>query len=141
MTGSGKFDLARRVTIFCPIEANTLTALVSGDLNALARDAYAGRILAKIEHSNELGNFGPYRGVCELAIGVEAFTPLFGAQPTVGQTGQRTLSPTITITTYVATSLSPTRLNELLDAIAAVHPWEVPVIDVADVRLFGRTMR
>jgi hypothetical protein len=123
--------------VYCPVQRATLAAIAGGDLDALDRDPHAGPILAIIERSADLGNFGRYRGVFELGIGVEGFTPQPGALPALGRNGVRTLSCTAAIATFVPMAVSPARLAELLDALAAAHPWEIPVIEVADVHLFG----
>jgi hypothetical protein len=120
------------------VQSGTLAAIASGDLEALERDPHAGPILAIIERSTDLGNFGRYRGVFELGIGVEGFTPQPDALPTLGRDGLRTLSSTASIATYVPMAVSQARLTELLDALAAAHPWEIPVIEVTEVRLFRK---
>lgn len=124
-----------RITIFCPISTDTLAALTRGEFIALAADRDAGRIVEYVAASEDLGDFGAYRGVCEVSVGLEAFTPLTGAQPTLGRPGERSNSATAALTTYARRGVSPARLDELLEELAARHPWEVPVIEVACVEL------
>lgn len=127
----------RRITIHCPIRPQTLRAAADGALDALVVDAGIAPILTLIESSGELGDFGHYRGVCEIGLGLEVFTPQAGAQPTVGAVGQRALSATATIKTYVAANCSGVRLSQLLAELAACHPWEIPVIEVDAIHLFA----
>ena len=126
----------RRITIHCPIRPETLRAVAGGSATALAADEGIAPILAMIEASKELGDFGQYLGVCEIGLGLEAFTPQAGAQPTLGAAGQRSVSVTATVNTYVAASCDAGRLTALLSELALRHPWEVPVIEVDDVHLF-----
>ncbi len=127
----------RRITIHCPIHPQTLRAVADGALDALVADAGIAPILTLIESSGELGDFGHYRGVCEIGLGLEAFTPQAGARPVVGTVGERALSATATIKTYVAANCSGMRLAQLLGELAACHPWETPVMEVDEVRLYA----
>ncbi|MBS0394963.1 MAG: hypothetical protein JSR54_10075 [Proteobacteria bacterium] len=126
---------ALRITVHCPVAPETLAALAGGDLRALAADPVAGRLLGFIERSAELGDFGAYRGVCEVALGVECFTPTAAARPTLGTAGERAHSATVAINTYASAALEPARVEALLAALREHHPWEVPVIEVTAVRL------
>ena len=121
--------------MYCPINADTLAAVARGDVSALARDGAAGRILSYIEGCPDLGAFGSYRGVCEVSIGLEAFTPAKGATPTSGRVGERSHSPTAAITTHAHESVADERLDTLLADLTTLHPWEIPVIEVAMVML------
>ncbi len=127
---------ARRLTVYCPVTPHTRAAVAAGDLAPLTEDPGTRQILALIAASAELGNFGHYRGVCEVSASVEAFTPAAGARPTVGQSGERTLCANVTIITYVPAEVPEARLVALVEALARLHPWEVPVIEVTDVRLY-----
>jgi len=136
---STKLRPVLRVTVHCPITPETLQALAAGSAVALARDPGVAPILDLIESSAEFGDFGRYKGVCEIALGLEAFTPQAGAQPTVGSTGARSISPTATVKTYLAADCPPARLEALIASLATRHPWEVPVIEVTDARLLDPT--
>jgi hypothetical protein len=126
---------AHRITIRCPVQHDTLRDVVWGSPEALGRDPAIAALLAAIEHSTDIGNFGRYTGVCEVTVGLEAFTPQAGADPTLGRAGERTVSPTATLTTYVSADVGDERLGELIGRLAELHPWEVPVIEVATIRL------
>lgn len=127
-------SVVQRVTVYCPISAATFAALVRGEFEAAQRDPASAPLLKIIENSSELGNFGTYKGVCELGLGYEAFTPAAGARPVLGADGRRSATPMITITTFVPGDVPDARLNALVSELAAAHPWEVPVIEVATVR-------
>lgn len=123
------------VKIHCPISAETLAAMLAGDDDALERDPAASTILAVIRDDNPLGDFGLYKGVCEIAPGWENFQPGPDAAPTLGTSGTRSLSPTVILTTYADAGAD---LAEALAALMAAHPWEVPVIELSDVELLVR---
>jgi hypothetical protein len=138
MPNRPRLTTARRITVFCPVSRETLGALARGELSALAEDAVGGRILGYIERCPDLGDFGAYRGVCEVAIGLEAFTSAPHARPAMGAAGERSHSATAVITTYARDSIPDERLETVLRELCTLHPWEVPVIEVATVMLVGR---
>lgn len=132
------YTAVRRITVFCPVSRDTLGALARGELAALAEDEVGGRMLRYIEACPDLGDFGAYTGVCEVAIGLEAFTAARHAKPTLGAAGERSHSATAVLTTYARHSIPPERLDAILAELCALHPWEVPVIEVTDVTLARR---
>lgn len=133
----GRLRPVRTIRIHCPIAPETFAALAQGRLEAIEADPVAAPILALIRDDNELGDFGLYKGVFEIALGLEGFTPTAAAAPAVGQTGAHALSPTARITTYVTSEVSDSRLSDLLAEFARRHPWQIPVIEVAsEVRLY-----
>ena len=140
MTDNTPFRPVRRIRVYCPIGSATVVAIAAGDAQALGADLAARPLLDFIEACPECGDFGFYRGVAEVSIGVEAFTPSAGAMPTAGTVGERSYSATAAITTYVSADLARGRLAEIVDGLAARHPWEVPVIEVtvAELRVAGR---
>ncbi len=131
MTRAIALRSARKVTIHCPISAETLRQLTGGDLEAIERDDAAAAILAVIRASDQLGDFDLYRGVFEVSFGLEGFTSTDRANPTSGQPGERTLSPTAIISTYVDAAVSDPELAKVIDALVLAHPWETPVIEVS----------
>jgi len=137
VTGPATPLTVRKLTVYCPIAATTLSALARGELDALALDASAAPILRFLEGCPELGALGAYRGVCEVTIGLEAFTPVAGAQPTVGEIGQPSRGATAAITTYAKATLPAERLEALVAEIIRLHPWELPVIELSQVALIG----
>lgn len=129
---------ARPLRIFCPVSAETLAAAAAGDPGAIEREAHVAAILALIRSDAALGNFGRYRGVCEIGFGAESFVPGPGSAPTLGAPGEAALSPTITLATWIDAGLPGHEVERLVTAIAALHPWEVPVIELgAPVSLFS----
>ncbi len=75
MTPHAPLAAVRRITVYCPIDADTLAAVARGEVSALARNGAAGRILSYIESCPDLGALGSYRGVCEVSLGLEAVIP------------------------------------------------------------------
>jgi hypothetical protein len=63
-------------------------------------------------------------------LGFEGFTCTDGANPTLGQVGQRTISPTLVFTTYFDAALDDVAVERILQRIVDIHPWEVPVIEL-----------
>jgi hypothetical protein len=77
---------------------------------------------------------GHYREVMwTSAPGVEQFRPGPKATPTVGTADALTVDPTVRLECSIARD--PQRLQRVLQAIHAAHPWEVPAVFV-DQSLF-----
>ena len=129
---NGEWRSARKVRIHCPIERNTLVGLLKGNLAAIELDPVAAKILAVIRGRNPLGDFEVYQGVFEISFGIEGFTATEGAEPTAGLRGEPTLSPTAIITTYVDAAADGTAVAAALEELVRAHPWETPVIEVAN---------
>ena len=121
----------RKLRIHWPIPLDTMTQLASGDLGALEADAGIASLLHALTATPELGGFGNYHHVFESSAGFEGFTVAEGANPTLGNVGQRTISPTFVFTTYFDDSLPDQAVHELVQRIVDIHPWEVPVIEVS----------
>lgn len=131
-------SMRRRVTavkIHCPVAPETLAALLAGNATALESDATASALLAVIRGNNALGDFGLYHGVTEVGIGWESFTPSPDASPTLGTAGANALSPTVILTTHAPEGAD---IDAALAALLAAHPWETPVIELAEVDLLVR---
>lgn len=125
----------RVVRVHCPVSANLLVRLQAGEAAALEDDPVLAGVVAVIRGSDVLGAIGPYRGVFELGFGLESFVPGADAVPTTGRAGEAEVVPTVVVKTYAAEGAD---IAAALAAIVAVHPWEVPVIEVGAVELVGR---
>jgi hypothetical protein len=120
----------RKVKAYWPVEKATLAACALGDLDALRSDKSFASLLRVLESSPELGEFGVYGDVFEVAFGAEGFTVRPGARPTLGSVGGRFLSPTVAVTTYVHAATDED-LAPVLARLTDVHPWEIPVIELS----------
>jgi len=123
---------ARKVRIHCPIELNTFVEVLQGNLAAIEDDPVAARMLSVIRARGPLGDFDLYQGVFEISFGIEGFTATERATPTAGKRGAATLSPTAIITTYIDAAAGAAAVTAALDELVRAHPWETPVIEVAN---------
>lgn len=123
---------AHKIRIHCPILRETYAALCEGNLTALESDPVAMKMLAIIRGRNPLGDFDLYRGVFELSLGIEGFTPTDRAQPTAGESDRAELLPTVIITTYVDAAAARSEVASVIEDLVRAHPWEVPVIELSD---------
>ncbi|GGN08043.1 hypothetical protein [Streptomyces fuscichromogenes] len=121
----------RAIKVHWPVPATTLAACAAGDPDALRSDESFAPLLRVLETSPELGDFGVYGDVFEVALGVESFTVRPGARPTLGSVGGHFLSSTVAVTTYVDATAGDDELALLLARLTDVHPWEVPVIELS----------
>ncbi len=124
----------RVVRVHCPVSTVGLARLQAGDGAAIADEPALAAIVALVRGSDVLGAIGAYRGVVELGFGLESFVPGESAVPTTGRVGQAEVVPCVTVKSYAVVGAD---LGPVLAAIAEAHPWEVPVIEVSEVELFG----
>ncbi|MCW1382618.1 hypothetical protein OLX02_07260 [Novosphingobium sp. KCTC 2891] len=129
---------ARAVRIHVPVAPETLQAVLAGNSAAMEADPTLGAMLRIIREQPALGDFGLYDGVAEIGLGWETFTPAADAAPTLGAPGKTAFSPTVTLTTWIASSATEKSVDDALAALMAAHPWEVPVIEVTESRLVVR---
>ena len=126
---------AKRVTVHCPASDAAQAAFAAGNLQRLEFESPFDALFSVLRNNIDFGRIGPYRSVFELSLGQETFVPGPGADPSTGTLDKRTCLATIVITTYLAAETSAQRLAELVAMLAAAHPWELPVIEVATVDL------
>lgn len=120
----------RKLRVHWPIASETFARLARGDGEAFKDEAGIAALLRALSESPDLGDFGNYRHVFESGLGFEGFTCTDGANPTLGQVGQRTISPTLVFTTYFDAALDDVAVERILQRIVDIHPWEVPVIEL-----------
>jgi len=128
---------AHRITIYCPASRDAWLALLAGDTSRLERDPAVAPLFKTLRAHREFGSLGPYRNVYEVSGGHESFTPNSEARPALGTAGETSTTASIVVTTYVAQAVSGVKLAELVTALAASHPWELPVIEVCEVRVLA----
>lgn len=123
----------RKLRVHWPIASDTYSKLTKGDAVGFREDEGIVELFRVLAESPELGDFGNYRHVFEAGVGFEGFTVTEGANPTLGQVGQQTISPTFVFTTYFDAALDQCAVQTFLDRIVEIHPWEVPVIELSGV--------
>jgi hypothetical protein len=121
----------RTIKVYWPVATETLAACAKGDLETLRADESFAALLRILETSPELGDFGAYGDVFEVALGAEGFTVRPGARPALGSVGGRFLSSTLAVTTYVDATTSDDDLTRVLARLTDAHPWEIPVIELS----------
>ncbi len=132
-----RLSVAQRITIHWPASREAWVALLAGDTARLEQDPMIAPLFKTLRANAEFGGLGPYRNVYELSGGRESFTPNSEARPALGMAGKTSSTASIVVTTYVAQAISEARLAELVAALAASHPWELPVIEVCEVRVLA----
>lgn len=120
----------RKLRVHWPVASETFSRLAKGDVEAFRDEAGVVALLQAVSESPDLGDFGNYRHVFESGLGFEGFTCTEGANPTLGQVGQQTISPTFVFTTYFDAALDDAAVERFLQSIVDIHPWEVPVIEL-----------
>lgn len=120
-----------KLRVHWPVSAETFESLV-----ASAGAAYLSEDLRPlrnvIETTSELGDFGAYTDVVEMSLGVETFLVGDSANATLGARGERCVSPTLVVTTYLSADLGAARVDQVISELVSAHPWEVPVIELSE---------
>lgn len=125
------FQPIQKLTIQCPVRAETIARLAAGDTMAFDTDDLLAPVLAAIRGSALFGAIASYRDVFHISIGLEGFTPTTEARPTLGQAGVPCRTLLATLCLHAPSDPPPAQMASALAAIAAAHPWEVPVIDLS----------
>lgn len=87
-----------------------------------------------LENDLCIGRVGNYIGVYEVSKGLESYLPMPNAQPQLGQQGIRSSVATLLFKTYAKASKEV--LDEFVEKLAQIHPWEHPVIEVSEIELW-----
>lgn len=118
-----------------PVDPATLAALQAGRTEALDEDPSFARLLAALRADNPLGDFGLYQAVAEVSPCWELFSPQGGANPALGTAGQPQVSTNLMVTIHVDVAAPEAAFEAVLDWLVALHPWEVPVIEISQAEL------
>jgi hypothetical protein len=133
---------AHAVRIHCPASVDMIEAMRAGEVQAIETDPTVAPLLAIIRADNPLGDFGLCKGVVEIALGYESFTPTEEVSPTTGKAGAVCLVPSVILTTYIAEYIADgaawDAVSAALAEIVAAHPWETPVIELCATALLTR---
>ncbi len=131
---------SRRVeilTLHVPVAAETLRRLAAGDAACIDSEPALSAILTIVREANPLGDFGGYRGVVELGLGWELFTPAGSARPTLGVADIESRSPTVILRVHLPHD-DAGQAESAIARILAAHPWETPVIERSTAELLMR---
>lgn len=118
-----------------PVEPVTLAALQSGSADALEADPSFAKLLTALRAHNPLGDFGLYQAVAEVSPCWELFQPQGAAKPTLGAAGQSQVSTNLMVTIHVDADVADGAFEAILNWLVALHPWEVPVIEISAAEL------
>lgn len=127
---SVQLNTVRKLRVHWPISAETFTRIAAGEASALQLDPGVADLLNTVEQFQDLGDFGNYQHVFESGLGLEGFTCGEGAEPTLGRVGEKTVSPTFVFTTYFDAATENAVVEQFLQELVDIHPWELPVIEV-----------
>ena len=118
-----------RLAVYVPVDEGSQDA----DLTAVSA---VQEILRTFREFDFAGSVGAYRAVAEISSGAETFVPTADAAPTHGVAGSASTVPSARLVTYIPADTPGEELDRLVDAVASVHPWEHPVIELDRVSLW-----
>ena len=79
-----------------------------------------------------VGRVGAYDGVYALNENMEGYCPGENSHPAHGEIGQHVQCPGRVLTTYAPEDIERSVLQEFINNVVEIHPWEHPVIEVHD---------
>jgi hypothetical protein len=82
------------------------------------------------------GRVGTYQAVVEISSAVETFMPTADSAPVHGVAGIVSAVPSARLVTYVPLGTPREEIGRLAGALASVHPWEHPLIELDRVSLW-----
>jgi hypothetical protein len=118
-----------RLAVYVPVDEGTPDA-------GLTAVSAVQEILRTFREFDFAGSVGAYKAVAELSSGMETFVPTADATPTHGVAGTASTVPSARLVTYMPAGTPGEELDRMVDAIASVHPWEHPVIELDRVSLW-----
>ena len=118
-----------RLAVYVPVDEGTPDA-------GLTAVSAVQEILRTFREFDFAGSVGAYKAVAELSSGMETFVPTADATPTHGVADSASTVPSARLVTYIPAGTPGEDLDRLVDAIASVHPWEHPVIELDRVSLW-----
>ena len=123
-----------KITTYIPI----IDTPLERSLESIASNGlqYVEKIKASIHSIRGVGEVGDYKEIYELDFGFEGYRPTVLAAPRYGRPGEEIILGKVAFTTYLAQTCQEEVLNQLIAAIKLVHPWEHPVIELTEVKLF-----
>jgi hypothetical protein len=79
---------------------------------------------------------GHYDHIYEMDVGFEGYRAARGASPRYGRVGQDVRLGRVAITSFIEHDASPVTLENIVEAVRAVHPWEHPIIEFTECLLY-----
>ena len=118
-----------RLAVYVPVDEGTPDA-------GLTAVSAVQEILRTFRDFDFAGSVGTYKAVAEISSGMETFVPTADAAPTHGVADIASTVPSARLVTYIPAGTPGEELDRLVDAIASVHPWEHPVIELDRISLW-----
>ena len=118
-----------RLAVYVPVDEGTQDA-------GLTAVSAVQEILRTFREFDFAGSVGAYKAVAELSSGMETFVPTADAAPTYGVADSASTVPSARLVTYIPAGTPGEEVDRLVDAIASVHPWEHPLIELDRVSLW-----
>ncbi len=123
-----------KIEIHVPCQRMPVLPIVWADV-LKAAPALQG-ILDFLAQAHPFARLGRYDGNFEIQLGFEGFTPRVGSNPHFGQADEKSVLPSLTLTTFVTERVDTGKIEKFVDGIRANHPWEHPVIVITEARIF-----
>lgn len=118
-----------RLAVYVPVDEGSQHE----SLTAVSAVREILRTLGEVDFA---GSVGTYKAVAEISSGVETFVPTADAAPAHGAAGIASTVPSARLVTYIPAGTPGEELDRLVDAVASIHPWEHPVIELDRVSLW-----
>lgn len=117
------------IEVYTPITKESFLEVVEGNIDVIFSDNYAKDILSLLKNNKLNGNFGNYKEVLEISLGIESYTP-----------SEFSGVHNIKITAFLDKDADREEIYNLVKEIIAIHPWEHPVMSIwmEDFRMLSK---
>lgn len=120
-----------RLAVYVPVDETSQGA----GLEVVSATAVR-EILRTFREFDFVGSVGTYKAVAEISSGAETFVPTEDSAPVHGAANIASTVPSARLVTYMPAGTPREEIDRMVGAVASVHPWEHPVIEVDRVSLW-----
>ena len=92
--------------------------------------------LALLRESDPIGRVGQYAAVYGASTASGGSLPLPGSHPVDAEVNAMESACAVSFSTYAAASVPLEAIQAFVERLAALHPWEHPVIEINDIALW-----
>mgnify|MGYP006274749565 CR=1 FL=1 len=119
-----------RIDVILPVENTAPQSLPLKMSEAITICPVLEDILTLLGKSDPIGREGNYECVYSILPGIGGFVPGEGASPVNGKPGITASGPNYVFRTHAPVDIDFSLVENFINAVAAIHPWEHPTISL-----------
>ena len=126
----------RLIRTYLPVQGGNLPEALKSEDGLRAISPAFGPVLELLRRSDPVGRVGDYAAVWGAHPAPGGYIPLPGAHPAQGQVGAPDGGLAIAFVTYASDEVAEEAGEAFIEALAEIHPFEHPVIEVVPIELW-----